>query len=319
MKNGNKNDNESILYFQEFIHHSNQPSEKIIKEEPQSSSKLDTAEIFFELANAPMVGYKIGTNDIIIKQDNSCQSHTGGIVWETAYLLATYLCSKYQNNHNENKNIIDTHDKIILGKTLEVGSGCGMLGLILASSGLCSKVIMTETKDVMANLLQNVEYNITKDPTDANLRKKISVRQLRWDKHKKDMTYCQNEVKSDDLNPYSFDTIVGTDVIFTPSLVKPLLKTLRKMSHKRTNIYLCVQIRCEDSHGLFMKKAKKYDLECSDCTERLKDFPSCSFGLELDCKLLHLTVINKDDKKRKGDDNIISSYCDVSKKKKSKI
>jgi predicted nicotinamide N-methyase len=235
---------------------------------------------------------------ILIKQDNSCQTHTGGIVWETSYLLATYLLSCAEDNSqedngtsNKQKNNFIVNKR--LGKTLEVGSGCGMLGLILASSGLCNEVIMTETKDVMSNLLENVEYNVNSS---------VSVRQLRWDALKEDIHACQHDMNSDDLNPHTFDTIVGTDVIFSPSLVKPLLKTLRKMSHEQTNIFLCVQIRCEDSHTLFLKKAAKYDLLCVDITEKLNEFPSCSFGLELDCKLLHLSVnknITSKERKRK--------------------
>lgn len=300
---------EKVLYFQDFF----SPSDS-------GKSKMDTAEIFFELANAPIVGYKLSsikcssskkrklenrdscdttTAAILVQQDNSCQSHTGGIVWETSYLLANYLCAKYlQGEATDKSNNTSRRKRGPLGKTLEVGSGCGMLGLILSASGLCKKVVMTETEEVIPNLLKNVEYNKhDKNSCAAQLKlfssKTISVRQLRWDAFNEDIRHCQSELKIDDLDPHTFDTIVGTDVIFSTSLVKPLLKTLRKMSHDETNIYLVVQVRCEDSHALFLKKASKYDFNCLDCSEKLSEFPSCSFGLELDCRLLHLTVCNK--------------------------
>ena len=317
--------------------------------------RMDTAEKFFELANAPIVGYRIKlsrkkmkkrmqksksvtTPAILIKQDNSCQSHTGGIVWETSYLLACFLSAKYDHNYD---NIDDNKNKKVkkkkpLGKTLEVGSGCGMLGLILATSGLCTKVIMTETNEVMENLRRNVEYNTmtVRTPrassesssestkTSATISpficssKKISVHQLRWDALKQDIENCKSSVTSTaknsngnhDLEPHTFDTIIGTDVIFSSTLVKPLLKTLQKMSHERTNIYLCVQIRCEDSHALFLKKASKYDFKCTDITDELKDYPSCEFGLELECKIFHLSV-NKD----------VKSNSSITNKKRSMI
>ena len=335
---------QEILYFQDFFQdtddtgtsttNSTSNSTRSKDDTGTSSTTMDPSEIFFELANAPIVGFKIDskchgkkssskerkgvtsskaskdmdnnhktTNEselpaILIKQDSTCQSHTGGIVWETAYLLACYLNEKYPTNQKNHNSTTNSKKKNPLGKTLEVGSGCGMLGLILAAGGLCKKVIMTETQDVMSNLIANVEYNTSPDKFCPS--KKISARQLRWDAYKKDIQQCQLDTSTnsnDDLDPHTFDTIIGTDVIFSTTLVKPLLKTLRKMCHTESKIYLCVQVRCADSHSLFMKKASKYDFECQDCTHELHDFPSCSFGLDLECKLLCLTVIVNPKKK----------------------
>jgi len=297
----NSSENE-VLYFQDFF-----STNGDVLKKSESSSDFDPAEAFFELANAPIVGFKVSTSSsaikcekshvattiherkVLVHQDNACQSHTGGIVWETAYLLANYLIMK-----NINKDQISSS---CLGKTLEVGSGCGMLGLVIAISGLSSNVVMTETRDVMENLIKNVEYNTSlKKHCNTQL---ISPRQLRWDSYKEDIKKCQSE-GSDDLDAHSFDTIIGTDVIFSTKLVKPLLKTLRKMSHERTNIYLCVQIRCADSHSLLLKKASKYDFECVDCSDEFRIYPTCGFGIDLECKLLHMTVKkNKNSSKRK--------------------
>ena len=213
---------------------------------------------------------------------------------ETAYLLACYIIATYRRDDET----IYKNGKP-LGKTLEVGSGCGMFGLVVAATGLCKKIIMTETKDVMPNLIKNVQYNTSSSRNSPCCSsKEISARQLRWDAYKDDIRKCQSD-KADsdscgsrnDLDPHTFDTIIGTDAIFSTKLVRPLLKTLRKMSHDETKIYLCVQIRCADSHTLFFKKAPKYGFTCIDRTDDLGKYPSCSFGLELECKLLHLTVM----------------------------
>ncbi len=312
------------LYFQDFFRnftnhntHNNVKGNNMQHEDEDDT--MDAAEIFFELANAAYVGFKIeppiheyqkdanakeeiktdvtlyGKDEtesannsmkipaVIIQQDNSCETHTGGIVWETSYLLALYLKSRFGDTSTETKR---TSNNLPLGRLLEVGSGCGMLGLILSSSNLCNKVVMTETNDVMPNLIKNVEYNTS--PNGFCLSKKVSTRQLRWDAYKEDI-----KNSCGDLQPHSFDTIVGTDVIFTTSLVKPLLKTLRKMSHEKTKIYLCVQVRCVDSHALFLKKAARYGFECSEVTEDLKNFEECRFGLDLDCKLFLLQSLEK--------------------------
>ena len=367
------NDDENLNNNNNNINNNN--NNKKYYAEEQEEQDLSAADKFFELANAPIIGYKIIISNsqqsisasasasasaaIFIQQDNSCQSHTGGIVWETAYLLANYLIAKYKNenessittikedyhyhqgnnsnnnnDNNNNNNNKKKKERKQLGKTLEVGSGCGMLGLILAASGLCKRVVLTETNDVMANLQNNVQLNLTTSSAAAAASsssssssswskskiakrlKKVSVRQLRWDAYEEDIKSCHNHDdlhddhndlhndnhnnnEKNDLDPHTFDTIIGTDVIFAPKLVKPLLETLCKMSHERTNIYLCVQIRCQDSHALFLKMAKEeFDLECNDLSSEFSLIPSCAFGVELECHLFHL--IQQQQRKKKS-------------------
>lgn len=182
--------------------------------------RYDVSDIFFELANSPLVGYRlVGSLDChcvttrgghdrtknrntkthltqiddsnsvsppmmmtnhmtIIEQDVSgaIQKHTGGIVWETSYLLLTYLL------HNSGEIIVDamkTNTSSTIGRSrtvLEVGAGCGMLGLSLykanklglimgdcmtngGSTPFLDRLIITETGEVMANLQRNVVRN----------------------------------------------------------------------------------------------------------------------------------------------------------------
>lgn len=62
----------------------------------------DSTSQFFELANSDVVRYKTKDGAVIdIVQDRNAQTHTGGIVWETAFLLASYLehvCSHLLEN-----------------------------------------------------------------------------------------------------------------------------------------------------------------------------------------------------------------------------
>jgi len=286
------------------------------------------AEAFVELANVPIVGFRIqsqkqGGKEVRVIQDGECQTHTGGIVWETAYLLASYLIFKAGEVGRGKKG---------LGKVLEVGAGCGMLGMIISASKLAKKVIMTETTEVIPNLEKNLAQNIKpkkkskiEDWKRCCSRDKISVRRLRWDDYLKDIDICKAD-NSDDLDPHSFDTIIGTDVIFTTLLVRPLLKTLRAMSHEGTQIYLCVQIRCQDSHDMVLEKAAKYGLIVNDCTKDLEPIPELEWGIAMDCKILHFKVkdstrdsieyrkARKENKKRKQSNEISSSTKKQSKK-----
>jgi len=299
---------------------------------------------------------------LVIRQDNDCSIHTGGIVWETSYLLAEYLLAKFESLCN------NKHHP--LGKTLEIGAGCGMLGLILAAKGLSSKVILTEAAEAIGNLttnvLENVDFthsddknsekhneNLTLDGvhgTDfrpACPAQRISVRQLRWDNLEHDIKAARkgnNPLEfehyrgsgkefllhsENDLEPHTFDTIVGTDVVFSPALVCPMLDTLRQMSYKQwnererkkntkkgkkksknndessskqksTEIFLCLQIRCPDSHALLFAEAPKYGFEVVDITKELSD-PTrdgcnnvcCSWGSELECVLLKMKSLSR--------------------------
>lgn len=115
-----------------------------------------------------------------------------------------------------------------------------MLGLILATNGLSSKVVLTEASEVMSSLRENVDRNVTDDKAhnllsgnDTVLHSKgihgtiykpacpkhrVSVRQLRWDHLKADIKSSADSSKDDtpqymtshDLEPHSFDTIVDS-------------------------------------------------------------------------------------------------------------
>ena len=287
-------ENNSVVYFQDFFPDSSSCSSS----SNDNLSKVDPADAFFELANSPVVGYKIDSyKSVWVKQCNMCQTHTGGIVWETSYLLALYL----------NERIKGANSNETYGKVLEVGAGCGMLGLILACSGVVKKVVMTETTEVLKNLRENVLFNIR--PKKISSRKKsnqiksccpssLSVRKLRWECFETDINICDSE-GSDDLCPHSFDTILGTDVIFSIKLVSPLLRTLQKMSNENTIIYLCVQIRCSDSHSLLKSKAAEFGFGYRDCSKELENIPNCTWGIALECKLIRLVPIKERIKRKK--------------------
>ena len=236
---------------------------------------------FFELANVVHVGYRIAKKhlklsncDLVVStlQDTSSEgNHTGKIVWETSYLLMDFLLER----------------GVTLGKVLEVGAGCGMLGQVLAASKYTKKVVLTECDEVMRNVQRNLDRNqgIFRSKKD---QPRVVARQLDWLDPKRDIA-----IASKDLRKHSFDTIVGTDVVYTPSLVEPLLTTLRLMAHERTIVYLCLQIRCEDSHQLLLRKASTFNWKVDDISQELKNMLSCSWGLDMECKLLQLTTINR--------------------------
>ena len=321
---------QSVIFFQDIVGGDGK----------DGCESVDTAESLFEIANAPYAGFRVqrprhcrrviqGSRDehsndsveVVVRQDSAVQKHTGGIVWETSYLLATYLIMRYNeiSGDNADRDSGKPRRSRPLGRVLEVGAGTGLLGLVLAASGLCrGAVVLTEAEECMRALRANVERNIkgfvTKEncsSDDSGCKDGVShlhsqwapclkpgravVRRLRWDK-------LQSDVKDggDDLRPGSFDTIFGTDVVFTPELVRPLLDTLATMANANTLVYLCLQERCADSHALLLRAAIEFGFDIEDVTDELRCLPECQWGLELECKLLRLILVGGEESKLKN-------------------
>ncbi|KAL3933292.1 MAG: hypothetical protein SGBAC_010460 [Bacillariaceae sp.] len=251
-----------------------------------------TANAFFELANAKAISYRISPScEIVIHQDvSACGQHTGGIVWETSYLLLNYLKA---TGHS-------------CQRLLEVGAGCGLVGLGCHKMGTIAtkEVIITETKDVMKNLTKNWKRNYDDDEDDddndndndndnekpvPNLR----ICELDW-------TIYREDCKMAKIKKHSVDTIVGTDVVFATSLVEPLLQTMRYLAHDETVGYLCLQERCKDSHQLLLKEASTYDFKIEDISEEYAALPECKWGTDLECCLLKFTIEEKKETKKKA-------------------
>jgi Lysine methyltransferase len=238
--------------------------------------------------------------------------------------------NQQQDNKRQDNNNHHPHTTVF-GKTLEVGVGCGLLGQVLAAATVaankttsstaavvaCEYVIVTETDEALNNLTANVDRNkhlFVDHRVDCDdlpvLLLHVStldwlhpVRDWRRTLEKKDW-YWQKEaaVKSSlaakqPTNrlppPHSMDTLVGTDVIFAPALVRPLLQTLHHVTHKQSVIYLCVQVRCAKSHELFLQMAvqDEFQFELQDISADLyATLPvSCGCGADLECHILRMT------------------------------
>jgi len=250
----------------------------------------------FELANVTWVSYRIDHHPlqqqqkvIRIRQDHNeaCGQHTGGIVWETSYLLLNYLRQKFSSSMGDEKKVLS---KYPCGKTvLEVGAGCGLLGIGIYKSKLAKRVILTDTDSVLPNLRYNVQENYSskhnkkKMRTDDDTDEKVRVCGLDWTRYEED---CRDA----NILPHSMDMIVGTDVVFSTRFVRPLLETLRYLAHSQTTILLCLQERCPDSHRLLKHSASDYGLMVQDISNDVTQVPTCEWGNDLECCILRLVV-----------------------------
>lgn len=157
-----------------------------------------------------------------------------------------------------------------LGNTIELGAGVGFLGQCLASEGCCKSVVVTETDDVLIHLERNLESN--KEKLNGNC---VAAHLLDWRR-------CEKDRK--DLSVETFDTILATDVLFSPELVEPLLKTAQLLSKETTLWFLCVQKRCAKSHEEFLARAPEFGFVIEDVSDDLDEW-----GKAVECVLLRLT------------------------------
>jgi hypothetical protein len=329
------------------------------------SDDYDICDIFFQLANSPLVSFRVLStiNDIndarkgdcdrktkdeivVIEQDveGAAHKHTGGIVWETAYLLLEYLIHQMQllperknaNSCSENRsNVFSFLQKDLSMRMcddassrprtiIELGAGCGMLGLALhkclemtlnTRNNTKSKiwpwrVILTETAEVMHSLRGNYHRNYQGprneafSSTSALLPLSVSICELDWTNYQE---HCRNA----GIDAHSVDLILGTDVVFSSRLVEPLLRTIAYISHDATVAILCLQERCPDSHALLLDKADDYGFVVEDISKQVfEECDSCRFGKDLDCTLLLFTRIQVTSKthtkKRRKEENLTS-------------
>ena len=162
------------------------------------------ADAFFELANAP----KFAFENLVLAQDANAREHCGGIVWESAFCLAKYLRERSVGLVRSSK-----RGK----KALEVGCGCGLLGLVLARDFAFDEVVMTDQSRVLENVTrENVEMNRKEIGGAATA---LHVMALDWE--------VEEELKAvSERGP--FDVVVGTDVLFSVHLVAPLLRVIER-------------------------------------------------------------------------------------------
>jgi len=307
---------------------SDSDSDRNAYDDHSGNETTSISELFFELANAPLIGYRLGccrddkeeeeekqetTVVISIEQDitDAAQQHTGGIVWETSYLLLEYLLCRNSSNDDDREAAFHCD---LGGRTIELGAGCGLLGQVLyyycnyrttTTRRRATTMVMTETEPVLTNLKANIRRNqsigkFRRKKTSKRVKKRkkgenigpdlgsvglLECCSLDWLEYRRDMR----------LNPtifdQPFDTILGTDVVFAPALVKPFLATMEALCHSETVAYLCLQVRCPTSHQLLLDTAKEYNFDVTDATNELASVPSCRWGLELECRLFRLTRI----------------------------
>jgi hypothetical protein len=138
--------------------------------DPEENSQVEQ---YFDLANASCVAYQCQQDNysVNVKQNATIEDSTGGIVWESAYLVSAFLDAN-------RKHWLQTAGT---RSVLEVGAGCGLLGLTIAhiTAPRKTQVVLTETPPVTDLLIENVEAerlkHIKEQPTGKLRMRNIHI------------------------------------------------------------------------------------------------------------------------------------------------
>jgi predicted nicotinamide N-methyase len=233
-----------------------------------------------------------------------------------------YLLLEYYHDDDDDDN---KFNKKSLGRVLEVGAGCGLLGQCLAATAAIKNqqqqqqrknqqqntmslsfkaVVMTDVEPVLNNLRQNVQSNlpILKQQTSncTGPSHVLDSKQIAVIGHDKldsiqvcelDWTDIDRCVQSSNglLQQHTYDVVVGTDILFAPHLAIPLLRTIQWATHKGSVVYICVHQRCSKTHEIFQSQSNKYDLIVEDISDEVySKYPSIQWGKQLECILFRI-------------------------------
>ena len=143
---------------------------------------------------------------------------TGLKLWRSSH----YLC---QHLVNEEAELLQDETNTNL-RVLEIGSGLGRCGLLAhsLSHDTVTTVLTDGDTDTLKQLRQNVSNNTSAGDNT------ITCNQLLWgEQHAKDYMSTQSGDKK------RFDLILGSDLIYVPSVIRPLFETVRVLLGKHEN------------------------------------------------------------------------------------
>lgn len=156
-----------------------------------------------------------------IAQNNDSHD-TGSSLWLSSQILSSYLLHKYSQ---------PVHKDGTPSKAIEIGSGTGLLSLLLAKCGW--NVLATDLASIIESTLKS---NVRAGMSQVNIAGQVHVHELDWQigpeqwKWNTVGPYTSSDGSAKDNATLSdvpdFDLIVSSDTIYETSLIRPLLRTI---------------------------------------------------------------------------------------------
>jgi len=168
---------------------------------------------------------------------------TGLKTWRASLVLAEYLA--------QNPDLIRNKS------VLELGSGVGFLGIVLATLQVSAKnpvgrIVLT---DVNPHVLARCEDNLALSCNQSSVHPNVHTRELDW---MDALRESRRSVLESFLSDASADLIIGADLVFDPSIIPALVSTLKMglSSSTTTCGLIALTVRNESTLNEFLRVAE---------------------------------------------------------------
>lgn len=190
--------------------------------------------------------------------DSASGGWTGGTVWESGVILAHYLpvyaAAAAGQRASGEASWADC-------RVLELGSGCGLVGLAAAALG-AKQVVLTD------QVLHQARMN--RDANFADADNQVQLRQLIWSETSAKVlqSLCApsdaDQMQEECLAP--FDLLLGSDILYSEANHGALAQTIVALSGPATVVLLCTPIGQANWAALenFFGKMKSLGFSCED-------------------------------------------------------
>jgi hypothetical protein len=145
----------------------------------------------------------------------------GEIVWPAAEVLCWYLTSQGES---------------LMGRRgLELGAGVGLASMVMASLG-AKQVVATDFDERSLHLLQK-NFDEFHSGSTQSIETQILVRQLAWGNALSEFLASTKLISnSSTQTEEGFDFIMGSDIIYYASALRPLMKTISALLSKASTL-----------------------------------------------------------------------------------
>ena len=183
--------------------------------------------------------------EIVLRTSNEMNLETGGTVWHAAHRLSEYLIKNPSLVRNK--------------RVLELGCGCGLVGLVAAALGAKS-VMMTDIDNQVPIIQENINLN-------------RYLRSLKGRGIQDSFNSCQVTCSSmwfgervGDIEEDKYDVILGADIGYDVSLQEPIAMTLYSgLVNKKSFALLAEEVRWKDVYSWYVDALTNNDLAYENC------------------------------------------------------
>lgn len=208
------------------------------------------------LQSADTMTVHIGQHDIILKQDPH-SNYLGGYIWLTSIVFCSYLkrikeSSKKKESRHTGWINLDRNKRWI-----ELGSGVGLIGIMLHKLGI-ENVVITDISELVETMERNVKANniniksITGRIKNEKQDDSIIVDPLLWNNLEEMSAIKRNFIEEKE----EIDYIVACDCIYSEASAIDLIETMDYLSNQHTTIICISEVRNQQAQDLFLKEAQ---------------------------------------------------------------